>query len=191
LREGLWPLELPRLALAAPELARLPRAAGEPVLVLPGFGAGDASTAVLRAFLGLLGYRAFGWELGVNTGAVGNLLPRVLRRIERRAHESGERVRLVGWSMGGLIAREALHARAELVQRVVTLGSPLASRASRPTGVPVTAIYSRADGIVHWRACIDSGNPDVEHVEVGATHIGLGFSPEVFGIVAERLARPV
>src|SRR5512139_725325 len=87
LREGLWPLELPRLALAAPELARLPRGAGEPVLVLPGFGAGDASTAVLRGFLRLLGYRAFGWELGLNTGAVGNLLPRVLHRVERRAHE--------------------------------------------------------------------------------------------------------
>lgn len=189
LREGLWPLELPRLALAVPELARLPRGSGEPVLVLPGLGAGDASTAVLRGFLRLLGYRVFGWEMGLNTGAVGNLVPRVRRRLERRAAESGQRVRLVGWSLGGLIAREVARERADLVQRVVTLGSPVASLARRPIQVPITAIYSRADAIVPWRASIDRESPDVEHVEVAATHLGLGFSAEVFALVGDRLAR--
>lgn len=193
LREGLWPLELPRLALAVPELARLPRGAGEPVLVLPGLGTGDTSTAVLRGFLRLLGYRVYGWEMGLNTGAVRTLLPRVLRRVERRARESGQPVRLVGWSLGGWLAREAARERAELVHRVVTLGAPILARmgagGTEPIGVPITAIYSRADAIVPWRACIDRSSPDVEHVEVGATHLGLGFSAEVFALVGERLAR--
>ena len=193
MREGLWALELPRLAFAAPELARLPRGAGEPVIVLPGFGAGDVSTSVLRGFLSLLGYRVWGWDLGLNTGAIESLLPRIRRRVERRAAETGLRVRLVGWSLGGYLARELARERADLVQRVVTLGSPIALRAvapgTRPIGVPITAIYSRADAIVHWRACIDRESADVEHVEVAATHLGLGFSAEVFAHVAQRLAR--
>jgi pimeloyl-ACP methyl ester carboxylesterase len=193
LREGLWAFELPRLALAAPELARLPRGAGEPVLVLPGLGAGDASTSVLRGFLSLLGYRVSGWDLGLNTGAIDRVLPRLRRRIEQRAADTGQRVRLVGWSLGGYLARELARERSDLVQRVITLGSPISVRAlaprARAIGVPITAIYSRADAIVHWRACIDRESPDVEHLEVAASHLGLGFSAEVFAHVAERLAR--
>ena len=58
-----------------------------------------------------------------------------------------------------------------------------------PLATPVTAIYSRSDGVVAWRACIDPYSPQVDHVEVAATHLGLGFSPRVFEIIAERLAR--
>jgi pimeloyl-ACP methyl ester carboxylesterase len=206
-------LEPARLLLRLPLLATLPRGNGARVLVLPGYGAGDASTAVLQTFLKLLGYRAFGWKLGRNTGNVAKLLPHVLERMEEI---SPGPVHLVGWSLGGYIAREAARERPERVRSVITLGSPVVggpkyttvaeryrrqgidldelerlvdARYDKPLCTPVTAIFSKADGVVAWEACIDRRSIGIEHVEVGTTHIGLGFSPEVFSIIAERLVR--
>lgn len=214
LREALGAFELPRLLLRLPELARLPRGRGETLLVLPGYGAGDASTAVLRSTLRWLGYRASGWGLGRNTGAVPELMPRVLRRVEAAA--AGGPVGLVGWSLGGYLAREAARDRPDLVRRVVTLGSPVVggpkytavaemyrrrgvdldaveaeveARSARALTTPVTAIYSRSDGVVAWRACIDHHSPNVDHVEVATTHLGLGFSADVVAAIAHGLAR--
>lgn len=216
LRESLLLFEVPRLAWMAPVFARAPRGRGEPILVLPGFGTGDASTGALRGFLRLLGYATWGWELGRNHGDVAALLPRVIAHAERIARRSGAPLRLVGWSLGGTFARETARERPELVARVITLGTPavggpkytaagaayrrrgydldaierdVAARERTPIQAPVTAIYSRADGVVAWQACIDRHTPDVEHVEVPGTHTGLGFNPDVYRIVAERLAR--
>jgi pimeloyl-ACP methyl ester carboxylesterase len=124
-------------------------------------------------------------------------------------------VRLIGWSLGGFIAREVARERPAVIERVLTLGSPVvggpkytavghvyrrrgydldaieaavAARNRVPITVPVTAIYSRRDAIVSWQACIDEANPHVEHVEIDATHLGLGFNAAVYRIVAERLA---
>jgi pimeloyl-ACP methyl ester carboxylesterase len=135
---------------------------------------------------------------------------------ERCMRETGRRVRLVGWSAGGFLAREAARDRPELVERVVTLGTPVIGgpkytnvaplfrrlgydldaierecreRARRPIEVPVTAIYSRRDGVVAWRACLDDTSREVEHVEVESTHGGLGYDSRVWAIVADRLAR--
>jgi pimeloyl-ACP methyl ester carboxylesterase len=207
-------LEFPRLLVSTPRLARMPRGHGEPVLVLPGYGASDISTRVLRDFLRFLGYRPHPWKLGRNTGAVGNLLPRVVARLEHIAERAGPAF-LVGWSLGGYLAREAARERPTLVRHVVTLGSPVVggpkytavaaryrrqgadldaieakveARYATPLAVPVTAIYSKSDGVVDWRACIDRRSPNVRHVEVVSTHLGLGFSPRVFAIVAEALA---
>ena len=211
---------LPDLAsglAALPALARAPRGAGEPVLVLPGYGAGDASTALLRAFLARLGYRVAGWGLGRNAGDVPKLLPRVIEAVERTAAAARRRVRLVGWSLGGVLAREAARERPRAVERVVTLGSPVVGgpkytavgrlyrlrgfdldeiereiaerHAARPIRVPIHAIYSRRDGVVAWQACLDRSSPDVEHVEVACTHSGLGIDARVLALVADRLAR--
>lgn len=215
LREPLGALEIPRLLLRARDLASKPRAARDPVVVLPGYSAGDGSTLLLRSYLQYLGYDARGWSLGRNDGNVPALIPRIVGVVSGLARRSGRRVRLVGWSLGGYLAREAARERPDDVACVVTLGSPVvggpkytvvggryrqqgfdldeieaavAARESVPLRVPVTAIYSRADAVVAWRACIDSANSCVEHVEVTTTHLGLGFSPEVYAIVAERLA---
>jgi len=215
LREGLGLLELPRLFLRFPELARQPRGHGEPVMVLPGYAAGDASTLVLRQYLRFLGYGVRGWGLGVNSGDVGALLPRVLRRVDRLASASGEAVRLIGWSLGGVLARETAREAPGIVRRVITLGSPIVggpkytavavfyrsqgvdldaieaaieARDATPIRVPITAIHSRADGVVAWQACIDRRSPDVENLEVSATHLGLGFAADVYRLIAERLA---
>jgi pimeloyl-ACP methyl ester carboxylesterase len=215
LRESLGVLELPRLFWAAPGLAAEPRGDGGVVLVFPGYGTGDASTAVLRAYLRWLGHRARGWGLGRNTGEVPELLARTTALVADAARRAGRPVSLIGWSLGGYLARETARERPDDVAHVVTLGSPVvggpkytavadayrrrgydldvmeaevAARSRVPLRTAVTAIYSRTDGIVAWRACIDDANPDVEHVEVRTTHLGLGFAPEVYRIVARRLA---
>ncbi len=215
LRQGRGLLELPRLLWAFPDLARQPRGRGEAVLVLPGYGAGDASTLVIQGFLRFLGYRVRGWGLGRNTGAVPVLLPRVVQRVAEVAREAEQRVRLVGWSLGGYLAREAARERPDIVRQVITLGTPTVggpkytavagvyrrrgvdldaieaavdARNRTPLEVPVTAIYSRSDGVVAWKACIDRINPNVSHIEVRTTHLGLGFAPEVYRIIAESLA---
>jgi len=217
LRELQAAFELPNLVLSSGTLARQPRGCGEKVLVLPGFGASDASTALLRAYLRLLGHDARGWGLGRNDGDADKLLPRVLALVESLARARSAPVPLVGWSFGGVLAREAARERPDLIRLVVTLGSPIVGgpkytaaaetyrrrgfdldeierrideRNRMPLSTPVLAIYSRRDAVVAWQACIDRYNASVEHVEVDATHVGLGISASVWALVAARLARP-
>jgi pimeloyl-ACP methyl ester carboxylesterase len=208
-------LEPARLLLRAPLLATLPRGRGATVVVLPGYGANESSTAVLQAFLRVLGYRSFHWGLGRNHGNVARLMPRVMDRIDE-VGEPDTPIHLVGWSLGGYIAREAARERPDRIRSVITLGSPVVggakyttvarryrrqgidldelerlvdARYDTPLTTPVTAVFSRSDGIVAWEACIDRRSAGVEHVEVKTTHIGLGFCPEVYRIIAVRLAR--
>jgi len=186
------------------------------VVVLPGYGAGDGSTFLLQAYVRFLGYGVRGWELGRNSGDVPDLIPRVVERVAGFAAEAGRYVKLIGWSLGGYLAREAARERPDLVEHVITLGTPtvggpkytavaeayrrqgydldaieaeVEARNAKPLDVPVTAIYSRFDAIVAWEACIDRVNPNVEHIEVHTMHLALGFAPEVYRIIAERLAR--
>lgn len=192
----------------------LPRGDGARVLVVPGFMTSDRSTVVLRRFLRRLGYDVHGWGMGINRGRVEALMPEVIARAEGLA--DGGSLKLVGWSLGGVIARELSRERPALVERIVTMGTPvvggpkytftarhyqkrgvdldaiearIAERNAQPLPAPVTAIYSRADQVVSWRACLDPNTDnDVEHVEVATSHIGLGFDPETLRIVARALA---
>ncbi|MGH7875260.1 MAG: hypothetical protein ACREQO_23955 [Candidatus Binatia bacterium] len=217
LREARGLIELARLLLRFRELRRQPRGHGEPVLILPGYGAGDGSTVILKGYLRYLGYKARGWGLGRNTGTVEQLLPRILKRLASHSRRTGQPVRLIGWSFGGYLARELARERPDLVDHVITLGTPVVggpkytvvAESYRRRGIdldalaaqveyrnqislctPVMAIYSRADSFVAWQACIDRNAPNVEHVEVQTTHIGFGFSPDVYKIIAQRLSSP-
>ena len=208
-------VELPRLLFRFPELAWQPRGNGQPVIILPGYGAGDGSTAILKVYLRLLGYRARGWGLGRNTGNASQLLPPILKRVASLARRSSQKVNLIGWSFGGYLARELARERGDLIGRIITLGTPVVggpkytifARTFRRRGIdidtmaaeielrnrvvlstPVVAIYSRADTVVAWQACIDRHAANVEHVEVRTTHLGFGFSPDVYKIIAQRLA---
>jgi len=214
-RESRGLLEFPRLLLGFPHLARQPRGQGQPVMVLPGYGAGDGSTFLLQAYVRFLGYRVRGWELGRNSGDVPDIIPRVVETVAGFAAEVARGVKLIGWRLGGYLAREAARERPDLVEHVITLGTPTVGgpkytavaelyrrqgydldaieaevevRNAKPLQVPITAIYSRSDAVVAWEACIDRVNPNVEHVEVRTTHLGLGFAPEVYRVIAERLA---
>ena len=208
-------VEFPRLVLSAPHLMNQPRGRGEKVLVFPGFGAGNLSTLPLRQYLRTLGYSVSGWDQGTNQGDVPDLIENMKTFTQQQFEASETPLNLLGWSLGGYIAREVARELPHMVNRVITMGSPVIGgpkyttvaplfaargldldeverqvdeRYSVPLRVPVTAIYSRRDGVVAWEACIDDQSPHVEHVEVTASHVGLGISADVFEIVAKRLA---
>lgn len=183
-------------------------------ILLPGFGMGPRSMRLMESFLRRRGHRVRDWGLGRNTGEAQRLRTRLQSVVADSIAAHGEPVVLVGWSLGGYIAREYARERPDEVRRVVTLGSPViggprytataawyrsqghdldeieravANRYATPLRVPVTAIYSRRDGVVAWQACIDRWSPDVRHVEVSETHIGLGFAPRALAIVADAM----
>jgi pimeloyl-ACP methyl ester carboxylesterase len=206
---SLW-LSLPRIRKEAP------KGGGQPVLVVPGFATQDCWTSKLRNFIASIGYQAKGCELGRIGGEVSDLIPMLIRQTERFVEESNARVRLVGWSLGGYLAREAARDRPDLVEKVITLGTPVVGgpkytasarilkrrgydieamaaevrqRQQTPIQPPIAAIFSRIDGVVTWEACIDHKNRKVEHFEVISSHLGLIFNPEVYRLVAELLDR--
>jgi len=218
LLEGRLAAEASRAMLQLPLLRRqVPHGTGT-VMVLPGFMADDTMTWLLRQFVEGIGYRVSGWGLGVNRGPMLPYLPRLLARLEDLNVRNPSAVSLVGWSRGGVLARELARERPDLVRSVVTLGSPvqggvhgtrIGAWVTRATGitaeqisrilserqrhgeirVPVTAIYSRTDGIVSWRACRDERTPGLVHEEVDCSHMGLVSHVEVFRKVAVALAR--
>lgn len=209
--EALSGLELGRLAAQSHRLARAPRG-DAPVIVLPGFGADDLSTVPLRSFLRRLGHEVEGWALGRNGGDVEALLPKVAERARILSERRAEPVHLIGQSLGGVLARELARDQPARVAQVITLGTPVVGgpaytrvgvtydpaqrariaatirqRNRIPIRVPVTAVYSRRDGIVAWQACIDHDNPQVEHVEVSSSHFGMGIDPAVWLFSAKLL----
>jgi pimeloyl-ACP methyl ester carboxylesterase len=187
------------------------------VVLVPGFGATHRSLSPLGAFLRRLGHDVSDWGLGRNTGNAPELLEALAGRITEQARKAGRPVSLVGWSLGGYLSRELARDHPEAVRKVVTLGSPViggprltvlarwyrsrgydldeverlvAERYATPLEVPVTAIYSKRDGVVAWQACIDRWSPNTRHVEVTEGHFGMGFAPRVWSIVAEELESP-
>lgn len=206
--------ELAAFFAAIPLLPMLRGGDGHPVMVLPGFAAGDGSTGPLRAFLSGGGYAAHGLNLGRNVGLRPGVVALQLDRLWEIRKRYGRKVSLIGWSLGGVFARELAKRAPEDVRLVITLGSPLrghpkASNAWRlyealaghtvdhvrlhiddsPPPVPMTAIFSRTDGIVAWPCCMVDDGPDKESVEIEASHCGLGHHPAALYVIADRLAQ--
>jgi hypothetical protein len=185
-------------------VATAPRGDGHPVLVLPGLLAGDFSTLPLRRFLRAIGHDARGWGLGVNVGPTDALRRKLddLLLATRGAH--GQRVSLVGWSLGGIYARELARAHRRLTLDMSAWRAAFFDRQGRslrdahdlraylrtPVPVPTTSIFSRTDGIVHWQSCLETEGPQRENVEVESSHTGMGFHAAVLTVVADRLAQP-
>jgi len=193
----------------------LPKGHG-PVLVIPGFQASDFETLLLRRKLGKLGYTVYGWGLGRNHGKAGKLVPKLIEQVRALHTRHALKVKIVGWSLGGVFAREIAREVPEAVQQVITLGSPIvggpkytvfanlyrkqgfdidqlaaaadAREAARPLPCPVTAIYAKRDGIVAWHSCIERHHVGVAHVETSATHFGMTAHPQVLRQVAQALA---
>jgi pimeloyl-ACP methyl ester carboxylesterase len=182
------------MAALPPLLRWAPRGEPHPVLVLPGLMASDLSTRVLRAWLSRLDYPVVGWELGRNRGPSQEVVDELPRLVDRLARQHGTTVSIVGWSLGGIYARRLARKAPRQVRQVISLGSPiaLADRGSRPRALPVpsTAVYSKWDGVVDWRACRQRPGPRSENVAVRASHLGMGHDPAVLWVVADRLAQP-
>jgi pimeloyl-ACP methyl ester carboxylesterase len=210
---------LAALPLAAGWLASAPRGERHGVLVLPGLLATDMSTALLRRYVSWLGYTVCGWQLGRNVGPTDKVLAELPHGLADLARRTGGPVSIIGWSLGGIYARELARERPDLARQVITLGSPFRltdPRQSRvdgsyrrrshlhatghpiptpelvalPIGVPSTAVYSRQDGIVSWRTCVEPETALHENVEVRCAHLGFGVDPATLWVIADRLAAP-
>lgn len=199
-----------------PLLQLTPRGDGHPVLVLPGLVASDTSTGILRRYLRSRGYDAHGWGLGRNLGPREGVEQGMFNLLRKLHDESGQKVSVIGWSLGGVYARLLASAHPSMVRNVITLGSPFAGspRATNawrvyegvsgqsaedpermkyvhPTPpVPTTSIFSRTDGVVAWQCSVEKNGPQAENIEVIASHIGLGAHPAVLYALADRLAQP-
>ena len=186
--------ERAQMSVLLPALRRLPVGDGHPVLVLPGFSAGDRSTSALRSLLKDLGYRTYSWGLGPNMGPSTRVREGLARRLDH-AFRRREPVSIIGWSLGGIYARELARTRPDQVRQVITLGSPIQmaeadSSPRQPLTVPATSIYSRTDGVVSWQASLIRRTDIGENVRVVGSHCGLGHNPAAIAVIADRLAQP-
>jgi pimeloyl-ACP methyl ester carboxylesterase len=201
-----------------PLLARAPTGDGHAVMVFPGLSANDTTTVPLRYYLQSLGYQPWGWEQGFNFGPRAGVLDEAKDHLTRTFVSTGRKVSLIGWSLGGIYARELAKELPHMVRGVITLGTPFAGthkatnawriyqltsgrnieRESEnydlPTAppVPTSSIYSRTDGVVAWQASLQAAsksNRQTENIEVLASHIGLGLNPSAWWAVADRLAQ--
>jgi pimeloyl-ACP methyl ester carboxylesterase len=209
--------ELNSSLLLSPLLMRAPKGDGHPVLTLPGFLASDLSMAPMRRYLKELGYDAYAWKMGRNFGGVSSKRSALRDRLGEIHETTGRKVSIIGWSLGGVYARDLALQAPEMVRAVITLGSPFANdiRATNATRlyealsgeavddnpeirkaiagdlpVPATSIFSRTDGIVNWRTCLLCPSDTAENIEVHlASHVGLGVNPAALWAVADRLAQ--
>ncbi len=202
-----------------PLLSRAPKGDGHGVMVFPGLSANDASTVPLRYYLQSLGYNPWGWSQGFNFGPRAGVLDEAKDNLVRNFESTGRKLSLIGWSLGGVYAREIAKMLPHMVRSVITLGTPF-SGSPRSTNawriyeltsgrkiegdshkydlpgappVPTTSVFSRTDGIVAWKASLQKPckvNPHTENIEVIASHVGLGLNPSAWWAVADRLSQP-
>ena len=173
---------------------------GPKLMVIPGFVANDRTTLGLQRALAAAGYRVSGWGLGLNKGVTADMLDKLAARIE--AFGAGGKVILAGWSLGGLFARELAKVRPDLVEKVITMGSPFSGDprsnnvwrlyewiAGHPVDdppiktilsekppVPTLALWSRKDGIVSIRSTRGLPGESDRQVEIDCSHMGFAVS---------------
>lgn len=214
-------LEAGSLPWAAPFLLQAPKGDGHPVMLLPGFMASEFSMKPLHSYLKKLGYDPYHWELGRNLGhkAVGQEGEKMIARLDEIYAKTGQKVSLVGWSLGGSFARMLSRRRPDKIRQVISLGSPITgtpkstnawrayqyvtgqklddpkmreqvSEGHAVPPVPSTAIFSRNDGVVAWQNSREPKADSTDNIEVRGSHCGLGANPAVLWAIADRLAQP-
>lgn len=211
------PLDWATILLRAPQLLSAPRGDGRPVMLLPGYGTDERSMRPLGAYLRFLGYDVYDWGLGRNRGHVDDYTIKAGQRaLDIQRDLDGKPLTLVGWSLGGVIAREVARLYEPQVREVITLGTPIlggpkytavADRFAKSADIdldtferevhernsigirqPVTSIYSKLDGVVGWRASLDTYNRQARNIEVHSSHFGIGANGRVWRLIAEILA---
>lgn len=218
LLEGRAIPELFGFAAALPTLTALaPRGDGHPVLILPGLTTSDRSTIALRSFLKSKGYSAYGWELGLNFGPRPGVAEGLIARLTELSDKHERKVSVIGWSLGGIYARQLAKMMPDRVRQVITMGSPfngdpratnawrvyemasgqkahdgerhMGGQIDKAPNVPTTAIYSKTDGICAWQNCIERRADHTQNIEVKASHCGLGHHPAAVYAIADRLSQ--
>ncbi len=236
-------ISMPWALAKATTLRKKSQSRQHPVMVLPGFGTNDFSTAPLRYFLSRNGFQTMGWGEGLNTGGKGLIkeLSELSDRwdVEAKDNYNGEaevpalcdvmtekvrqycqthqtKIHLVGWSLGGYVAREVARDLPDEIISIVTMGAPvkggpkytsvaplfkarkmdldwieqeIEKRNDRPIQQPITAIYSKRDGVVAWQAMMDESSPKFQTREVNVSHMGLGFNAKVWSLILDALVR--
>lgn len=193
---------------------------GHPVVIFPGLGGHGGSVATLREHCRALGYDAFDWGQGFNTGPQGEFdawLHALKSEVADRLAGHTQAATLIGWSLGGLYAREIGKLMAPRIRQVITIGTPfntdadhtnvgwlfrllsgsssaidpaLSRRLRTPPPLRTTSIYSRSDGVVAWQTCChDKRSRLVHDIEVDSSHFGMGWNRDVLAAVADRLGQ--
>lgn len=193
---------------------------GHPVLLLPGFLTGDLTTAPLRECLEEKGYKTHTWQGGINLGLNDHISEHLHALIQKIFEENnGQKITLIGHSLGGVFARELAREYPEMIRSVITLGTPFGSAAEAtpqllrkiyeflnpgtdhlndkdlqqrgltPPPVPTTSIFSKSDGIVDWQASLNPKAPIAENIEVISSHIGMIVNPLAVAAILDRLAQ--
>jgi pimeloyl-ACP methyl ester carboxylesterase len=202
---------------------------GRPVLLIPGFLAGDGSLSMMGGWLKRAGYRPSRTGILSNVNCASVIVPRLEQRLERLVELQGQRAAVVGQSRGGTLAKVLARRHPDLVSGVVALGAPQVSPlAVHPLvrlqveavgrlgslgapglfkrscldgeccssfwedlagplapGVGLVCVYSKSDGVVDWRSCLDPHA--TEQVEIRASHCGMAVSRDSWRVVAEAL----
>lgn len=209
----------------------VPQGDGSPVILIPGFLGTDSYLMEMYNWLRRIGYQPYNSGIGRNADCLQIIMQQIFTTMDKAYEETGCRLRLVGHSLGGILARAAAVLRAEQVSQVITLASPYRSVRAHPfvigvsdfirnstikkrrengevlpgcytdqcscetvetirKGIPPdsvsrAAIYTKTDGVVDWKCCIE--DDDSLNTEVLSTHTGLVFNPDSFRAIAERL----
>ena len=204
---------------ALPLLSLAPCGDGHAVLVLPGLVASDVSTRPLRSFLRGKGYNVSGWKQGRNLGLRDGVQDSMVDLVNEMYETSGRKISIIGWSLGGLYARQLSKMMPDKVRSVISLGSPFAASPKATNAwrvyemasgrsaeealdpsfggslfdtppVPTTAIFSRTDGVCAWQGCMEQTTAMSESIEIESSHCGMAHHPAVVYAVADRLAQP-
>ena len=189
----------------------------KPVLLMPPYLGNDHSTRFVRKYLKSVGFKTYKWELGVNT-INSKYLPKLVERLDEIYEKHQEKVSLVGWSGGGILAKIIANRYPEKVEQLITIGSPVWGVKNMKTplvrtleflrgkslkernrkileeleeipNVPITCIYTKTDGLVPWKNCLEAETyrSDIKNVEVFGSHCGLGANASVLVTVANSL----
>jgi pimeloyl-ACP methyl ester carboxylesterase len=216
LLEARAPFEWLNTALQFSSFQNLPKGDGRPIVLAPGYLADKLSMRPLKVFLERLGYDVYDWDLGRNLGDVDADIERLNAQIDALYSELGQPITLLGWSLGGVVARESTRLRPQAVREVITLGTPITGgpkytsigpQYAKLKGIdmdsfeehvlarnqigfkqPVTSIFSKGDGVVGWEASVDTYNEQAKNIEVSGSHLGLGCNAQVWRIIAYLLA---
>jgi esterase/lipase len=190
----------------------------KPVLLMPPYLGNDYSTRFVRKYLKSVGFKTYKWELGVNT-INSKYLPKLAERLDEIYDKHKEKVSLVGWSGGGIFAKIIANRYPDKVEQLITIGSPVWGVKNMQTPlikmleffrgkklrernakflkeleeipqVPITCIYTKTDGLVPWKNCLEAETfrKDIKNVEVYGSHIGLGANASVLVAIANSLS---